>query len=204
MALPKLVNKLIVVLCLSLAALVLRHPPSDTQISSGPVMEAESRYVNVGEHQKVRVLEAPGNSDSSATVVLLHGQSFQASTWQDCGTLQALAKHGVRAVAVDLPGHGVTGGHSLALEERPAFLAQLLRALAVRQPLVLVTPSMSSSYALPWISSHADELAGWVAVAPVGLSLWTNPPAQSKVGKRALYVLFQGGPSLYMTCNLPS
>lgn len=42
----------------------------------------------------------------------------------------------------------MTGGHSLALEERPAFLEQLLKALAVRQPLVLVTPSMSSSYAL--------------------------------------------------------
>lgn len=40
----------------------------------------------------------------AATVVLLHGQSFQASTWQECGTLQALTKHGVRAVAVDLPG----------------------------------------------------------------------------------------------------
>ena len=35
----------------------------------------------------------------------------------------------------------------------------------------------------PWISSHADELAGWVAVAPVGLSLWTDPPAHSKVGR---------------------
>ncbi|PRW33891.1 alpha beta hydrolase domain-containing 14A isoform X3 [Chlorella sorokiniana] len=46
---------------------------------------------------------------------------------------------------------------------------------------------MSSSYALPWISSHADELAGWVAVAPVGLSLWTNPPAQSKTKVLAVY-----------------
>lgn len=46
------------------------------------------------------------------------------------------------------PGHGVTGGRSLALPERPAFLEQLLKALAVKQPLVLVTPSMSGSYAL--------------------------------------------------------
>lgn len=155
---------------------------------------AESRFLTKYPH-----------SLGAATVVLLHGQSFQASTWQECGTLQALAKHGVCALAVDLPGaprggyllallsrwrlgawllvsscwdalllqrctsacpscvtiqpslshsrasspgHGVTGGPSLALQERPAFLEQLLKALSVRQPLVLVIPSMSGSYAL--------------------------------------------------------
>lgn len=45
-------------------------------------------------------------------------------------------------------GHGVTGGQSLPLADRAPFLAQLLKALAVRPPLVLVTPSMSGSYAL--------------------------------------------------------
>ncbi|KAI7837087.1 hypothetical protein COHA_009085 [Chlorella ohadii] len=183
MALPRLSQKLIVVFCLLGPLLVLHRPNSETRPHA---MEAESRFVDVSGH-RIRVLEAPGNSDASATVVLLHGQSFQASTWQECGTLQALAKHGVRALAVDLPGHGVTGGPSLALQERPAFLEQLLKALSVRQPLVLVIPSMSGSYALPWISSHADELAGWVAVAPVGLSLWTDPPAHSKTKVLAVY-----------------
>lgn len=36
--------------------------------------------------------------------MLLHGQAFQASTWQETGTLEALGGHGVRAIAVDLPG----------------------------------------------------------------------------------------------------
>lgn len=125
----------------------------------------------------------PPLRSATATVVLLHGQAFQASTWQQTGTLQALGAHGVRAIAVDLPGHGVTGGVALPLPARPAFLADLLRALQVRQPLVLVTPSMSGSYALPYLSKHAAEVAAWVAVAPVGLASFSAPDdSQSKVG----------------------
>lgn len=41
----------------------------------------------------------------------------------------------------------------------------------------------------PWISSHADELAGWVAVAPVGLSLWTPPPTPTKASPAAARAL---------------
>lgn len=45
----------------------------------------------------------PCAAPPAATVVLLHGQAFQASTWRDTGTLEALGAAGVRAVAVDLP-----------------------------------------------------------------------------------------------------
>lgn len=79
-------------------------------------------------------------------------------------------------------GHGVTGGPALPPPARAAFLADLLRALHLQQPLVLVTPSMSGTYALPWLTEHAAELAGWVAVAPVGLRGWQPPAAQSQVG----------------------
>lgn len=80
-------------------------------------------------------------------------------------------------------GHGVTGGAPLPLEARPAFLAALLARLQPAPPLVVVTPSMSGSYFLPWLTRHAEQLAGWVAVAPAGLRQWVEagtPPAGSQ------------------------
>lgn len=44
------------------------------------------------------------HAGKGTTVVLLHGQSFQANTWKLIGTLQALGRQNVCAVAVDLPG----------------------------------------------------------------------------------------------------
>jgi abhydrolase domain-containing protein 14 len=106
-------------------------------------------------------------------VVLLHGQAFDAATWQRVGTLAALGERGIRAIAVDLPGHGITGGTALNGAERAAFLEELLTALhAKQQLLVLVTPSMSGTYVLGWLADHAAELKAWVAVAPAGLKQW--------------------------------
>ncbi|EFN55558.1 hypothetical protein CHLNCDRAFT_134030 [Chlorella variabilis] len=112
-------------------------------------------------------------------------QAFQASTWQETGTLEALGGHGVRAIAVDLPGHGVTGGQALPPNSRAAFLQDLLKALHVRQPLVLITPSMSGSYILPWLADHAAELTAWVAVAPAGLKQWVPQGVLEAASKEA-------------------
>jgi abhydrolase domain-containing protein 14 len=88
-----------------------------------------------------------------------------------------LADTGLRAIAVDLPGHGLTGGGTLPVAERGPFLDALLKQLAVHRPLILISPSMSGSYALPYVNDHAAELDAWLPVAAVGVSDWATKHA---------------------------
>ncbi|GAB4823057.1 hypothetical protein N2152v2_010103 [Parachlorella kessleri] len=101
-------------------------------------------------------------------------RAFSAETWRETGVLGDLDQRGIRAIAVDLPGHGVTGGQPLPEDQRGPFLAKLLRELGASPPVVLVTPSMSGTYALPYLSEHCKDLAAWIPIAPVGLKGWAE------------------------------
>ncbi|HPG24486.1 MAG: alpha/beta fold hydrolase [Spirochaetaceae bacterium] len=105
---------------------------------------------------------------SGAPVLLLHGAAFSSMTWEQLGTLRVLAEAGFRAVAIDLPGFG---GSKSARAEPATFLAKLLPALEIDRP-VIVSPSMSGRFSLPFVAAHPDRVAGFVPVAPVGAEAW--------------------------------
>jgi|CXWL01.1.fsa_nt_gi abhydrolase domain-containing protein 14 len=98
-------------------------------------------------------------------VLLLHGQLFSSGTWQNVGTLRRLAHEGFRAVAVDLPGYGVSPASSLPPE---AVVSTLLRALALERP-VVVAPSMSGRYVFPLLVGEPEAISAVVLVAPAGI-----------------------------------
>ena len=100
---------------------------------------------------------------SGVPVLLLHGAAFDSGTWEQLGTLAALAAAGFRAVAVDLPGFGGSKG---AKSDPSHFLEALLPALGLERP-VIVSPSMSGSFSFPFVLAHPDRVAGFVPVAPV-------------------------------------
>jgi len=101
-------------------------------------------------------------------VLLLHGARFTSKDWQELGTLDLLARRGYRAVAIDLPGFG----NSSAVVAKPEeFLHEALPLLDLKKP-VVVFPSMSGSFALPFVAAHPDEVSGLVPIAPVDLEKW--------------------------------
>ncbi|MBP0018691.1 MAG: alpha/beta hydrolase [Cyanobacteria bacterium SBLK] len=103
---------------------------------------------------------------SSPALLFLHGASFTARTWQEIGTLAYFADRGLRAIAVDVPGYG--NSQSINFPRRE-FLLELLQGIQCDRP-VLVSPSMSGGYSLPFIAEYAEKLSGFVAVAPVGIN----------------------------------
>ncbi len=113
---------------------------------------------------KIHYLEA--GQATAPPILFLHGASFKAQTWQEIGSLQLLAEKGYRSVAVDLPGYGNSEKISISATE---FMLSLLEQLDINQP-IIVSPSMSGSYSLPFVANYSEKLRGFVAVAPVGIT----------------------------------
>jgi abhydrolase domain-containing protein 14 len=102
--------------------------------------------------------------EAGPSLLLLHGAAFDSGTWEKLGTLALLSEAGFRAVAVDLPGFG---GSKQAHADPDDFLEKLLPALHLERP-VIVSPSMSGRFSLPFVLAHPERVAGFVPVAPVG------------------------------------
>ena len=117
-----------------------------------------------------RVLDPKdGNNDSKGDVLLLHGASFDSSTWLKTGTLAAISADGYRAIAIDLPGFGQSE-ENLTCKKNTNLLidvfSSLQSSLKMTRP-VLLTASMSGKYALKLLSLAPELTRGYIMVAPV-------------------------------------
>lgn len=121
---------------------------------------ANSQYLII-RNIKLHYLEA-GHSHAH-TVLLLHGASFSARTWLDLGTLTFIDNNNYRTIALDLPGYGKSDTLSGSTND---LLLEVISSLNLVKP-IIVSPSMSGQFSLPLIAQHPDQVAGFVAVAPV-------------------------------------
>lgn len=124
----------------------------------------------------------PASGEVKMSVLLLHGLRFSSENWLNIGTLEVLAKLACRAVAIDLPGLGQSKA-----AEAPAAVGELAPAAFLREvcerlslaPAVVISPSLSGMYSLPFLHQHQDLVRAYVPVAPICTDKFTAEQYQS-------------------------
>lgn len=111
-------------------------------------------------------------------VLLLHGAAFNSQTWLEIRTLQSLQYNGYRTVAIDLPGYGKSAYNRAGYNDPANFISLVMEGFNMKN-VVLISPSMSGMYAIPYMFSHhlnnrKNRLIGWVPVAPGGVTSHTQ------------------------------
>jgi pimeloyl-ACP methyl ester carboxylesterase len=125
--------------------------------------------VRLGEGTDVHVVEWPatataaGTAAEGCTVVLAHGWTLSHASWLPVVQL-IRSRFGVRVVAFDQPGHGLSTPESRVptVHDLGEVLHRVLRAVAPTGPLVLAGHSMGGMTIMAWAADHADELASRV------------------------------------------
>ncbi len=150
---------------------------------------------------------------SKPTVVFVHGVGMDHTVWGQ--QTRYMAHHGFNVLAVDLPGHGKTGGVGLtSVEDMADWLNRFLKAAGV-EPAILVGHSMGTLVALEAAARNptgvrALALCGTSAkmgvhpvlldaaeanqiLAPELMSAWGHGPRAHKGGNIASGVWLVGG-----------
>ncbi|XP_038005266.1 protein ABHD14B isoform X1 [Motacilla alba alba] len=119
----------------------------------------------------------PAQAAPKLTVLLLHGIRFSSETWLQVGTLATLAENGYRAVAIDLPGLGrskdAVAPAPVGQPAPAAFLKAVSEALDLG-PAVVISPSLSGMYSLPFLLEHSQLFKAYVPVAPICTEKFTE------------------------------
>jgi len=144
----------------------------DVSIPSDVIAEAkrfavETRRINVAGVDTFLRSATPAKDASHLTFLFLHGAAFSSKVWHDLGTLQLMAALGFNSFAVDLPGFGQTSDQMISDRDSPVeYLTALFDVLKLKQ-VVLIVPSMSGRFGLPFLLKHPELLSGFVPVAPI-------------------------------------
>lgn len=160
--------------------------------------KAENNYNTESLYIFFKEVNGEGKAFDHPTILFLHGAAFSSQTWEDLSTLEHLRNldHGYRSVAVDLPGFGNSDGAKDNDYDKALFLQALIVALGIHE-VVIVTPSFSGNYAIPYIFDHRKmahiHLAGLVAVAPVHVMQHYTPTDYKHLVALPALIVYQPG-----------
>lgn len=136
------------------------------------IIRRPSYYITINAHDDMTVelgVRDYTPKNFTKTVVLLHSEKYDSRLWEDIGTMDVLVKHGYRAFAVDLPGHGYSylSTAPSMYYENAAILEHVLQKLRAVRP-ILVVPESAGIYGLPLLvrGEQLKQLQGFVGITP--------------------------------------
>jgi pimeloyl-ACP methyl ester carboxylesterase len=121
-------------------------------------------------------------------VLLLHGWALAQHTYRD--VVERLAADGVRVIAPSLPGFGGTGdlpGADFSLNGYADWVAGLLDALEIEEPVVVVGHSFGGGVAIRFAHDHPARVRSLVLVNSVGGSSWRSGNKMRSITERPLW-----------------
>ena len=102
---------------------------------------------------------------TGSTVLFLHGKAFQAETWKELGTLEAVLRAGFSIIALDLPGFGKSPESPLTPEQ---VIGGVMDEAGLKK-IVLAGPSMGGKIAMEFCLDNPEKIAGLVLLGAVGV-----------------------------------
>lgn len=124
----------------------------------------------------------PDVGEVRLSVLLLHGIRFSSENWLNIGTLTFLAKAGCRCVAIDLPGLGRSKSAEAPAPVGNLAPAQFLKNVVEKlglAPVLIISPSLSGMYSLPFLVHYQSMVRAYVPVAPICTDKFTVEQYQS-------------------------
>jgi pimeloyl-ACP methyl ester carboxylesterase len=138
--------------------------------------DVNSRFIQLpdGSEAHLEILGAAGKR----TVVLLHGAMSSVQSWS--GWIPSLSTS-YRVVAIDLPGHGLTGKTGAGDYSRTGmvtFVHSVLRSLGEKH-VALVGHSMGGGVAAEYAERYPDEVWALVLVDSAGIHIAGRPDTEA-------------------------
>lgn len=157
-----------ILIALGLAFLVLRTPDLPAAQLEKTYAVAPSQFLILP--SKIRVHLRASGPEGAPVLLLLHGSAASLFTWEEWRK-QLAATH--RVIAIDLPGHGLTGPDPKA-RYSPAAMADFveeLRATLGIGRFAIAGNSMGGEVAWRYAARFPDRMTALILLAPSGVSL---------------------------------
>ena len=129
-----------------------------------------------------------GSAGEGMPVVLLHGWALGQHTYRE--VVEAIAEQGCRVIAPALPGFGGTPElppASFSLRGYAQWVADLLDAIDVHEPVVMVGHSFGGGVAVRFAHDHRERVRSLVLVNSVGGSAWRQGRTLRSITERPLW-----------------